>query len=55
MGLPLMTRDDVFMIALKHFPLCHVGEDIEGEVGIFTGMMVDDNQELRERTDEDIA
>ncbi len=44
-----MTLDDVFRIALKHFPLCHVGEDIEG------GMMVDDNQELREMTDEDIA
>ena len=50
-----MTLDDVFRIALKHFPLCHVGEDTEGEVVIFTGMMVDDNQELREMTDEDIA
>ena len=50
-----MTLDDVFRIALKHFPLCHVGEDSEGEVMIFTGMMVDDNQELREMTDEDIA
>ena len=50
-----MRLDDVFRIALKHFPLCHVGEDVEGEVVIFTGMMVDKNQELREMTDEDIA
>jgi len=40
---------------LKHFPLCHVGEDTEGEVVIFTGMMVDENQELREMTNEDIT
>jgi len=50
-----MTLDDVFRIALKHFPLCHVGEDTEGEVVIFTGMMVDENQELREMTNEDIT
>ena len=50
-----MRLDDVFRIVLKHFPLCHVGEDVEGEVVIFTGMMVDKNQELREMTDEDIA
>ena len=50
-----MTLDDVFRIALEHFPLCHVGEDTEGQVVIFTGMMVDKNQELREMTHEDIA
>ena len=50
-----MTLDDVFRIALKHFPLCHVGEDAEGEVVLFPGMMVDDNQELREMTNEGIA
>ena len=52
-----MTLDDVFRIALKHFPLCHVGEDIEGEVVIFTGMVRNENSmsELREMTDEDIA
>ena len=50
-----MRLDDVFRIALEHFPLCHVGEDSEGEVVIFTGMMVDKNQELREMTNEDIA
>ena len=52
-----MTLDDVFRIALKHFPLCHVGEDSEGEVIIFTGMVRNENSmsELREMTDEDIA
>lgn len=51
----MKTLDDVFRIALEYFPLCHVGEDIEGQVVIFTGMMIDDNQELREMTNEDIA
>jgi len=52
-----MTLDDVFRIALEHFPLCHVGEDSEGEVIIFTGMVRNENtmSELREMTDEDIA
>ena len=50
-----MTLNEVFQIAQEHFPLCHVGEDSEGEVVIFTGMMVDKNQELREMTHEDIA
>lgn len=50
----MKTLDDVFRIALEHFPQCRVGEDY-GEVVIFTGMMIDDNQELREMTNEDIA
>ena len=50
-----MKHEDVFRIAVEHFPLCHVGEDSEGEVIIFTGMMVGDNQELREMTIEDIT
>ncbi len=51
----MKTLDDVFRIALEHFPLCHVGEDTEGQVVIFTGMMIDDNQKLREMTNEDVA
>ena len=31
-----------------------VGEDAEGEVIIFTGLVSDENQELREMTHEDI-
>ena len=50
-----MTLNEVFQIAQEHFPLCHVGEDSEGEVIIFTGLISDENQELREMTDEDIA
>jgi hypothetical protein len=50
-----MTLADVFKIALEHFPMCHVGEDSEGEVIIFTGMMVGENKELREMTIEDIT
>ena len=49
-----MKLDDVFRIALKHFPMCHVIEDMEGEVVIFTGMICDENHELREITREDI-
>jgi molybdopterin synthase catalytic subunit len=51
-----MKHEDVFKIAIEHFPLCHVGEDSEGEVIIFTGMVRDGNtkSELREMTDEDI-
>ena len=48
----MKTLDDVFRIALEHFPLCHVGEDAEGQVVIFTGMVIDDNQKLREIEDE---
>ena len=52
-----MRHEDVFRIAVEHFPLCHVGEDSEGEVIIFTGMVRNENSmsELREMTDEDIA
>jgi molybdopterin synthase catalytic subunit len=52
-----MTLNEVFQIAQEHFPLCHVGEDSEGEVIIFTGMVRNENSmsELREMTDEDIA
>ena len=50
-----MTLNEVFQIAQEHFPLCHVGEDSEGEVIIFTGMIGDDNETLREMTREDIA
>lgn len=51
-----MKLDDVFRIAVEHFPLCHVGEDNGGQVIIFTGMVRDGNtkSELREMTDEDI-
>ena len=49
-----MKIDDVFRIAVEHFPLCHVGEDSEGEVIIFTGLISDENQELREITVEDL-
>ena len=51
----MMRHEDVFRIAVEHFPLCHVGEDSEGEVIIFTGLISDENQELREMTHEDIA
>ena len=50
-----MKIDDVFRIAVEHFPLCHVIQDQEGEVVIFTGMIVDDNETLREMTHEDIG
>ena len=50
-----MNLDELFKIAVEHFPLCHVGEDSEGEVIIFTGLISDENQELREMTHEDIA
>jgi hypothetical protein len=50
-----MTLYEVFRIAQEHFPLCHVGEDCEGEVVIFTGMVLDENKKLREMTHEDIA
>jgi hypothetical protein len=50
-----MKLDDVFRIALKHFPMCHVIEDMEGEVVIFTGLVSDKNQELRDMTHEDIT
>jgi len=49
-----MKIDDVFRIAVGHFPLCHVIQDQEGEVVIFTGMIVDDNETLREITVEDL-
>ena len=51
----MMRHEDVFRIAVEHFPLCHVGEDSEGEVIIYTGLISDENQELREMTREDIA
>ncbi len=41
-----MTLDEVFRIALRHFPECYIGEDVEGQVVIYTQKMIDDNQEL---------
>lgn len=33
-----MTLDEVFRIALEHFPTAHVMEDIDGEITIHTGL-----------------
>ena len=34
-----MTLDKLFRIALKHFPMAHITEDLDGEVRIHTGLM----------------
>ena len=34
-----MTLDELYKIALKHFPMANIQEDLEGEVVIYTGLM----------------
>ena len=34
-----MTLDDVFRIALEHFPMAHITEDLDGEIRIHTGLV----------------
>ena len=34
-----MTRDKLFRIALEHFPMAHITEDLDGEIRIHTGLM----------------
>ena len=36
-----MTLDDIFRIALEHFPMAHIPEDLDGEVRIHTGLIMD--------------
>ena len=36
-----MTLDDIFSIALEHFPRAHITEDLDGEVRIHTGLIMD--------------
>ena len=36
-----MTLDDLFRIALEHFPMATIREDLDGEVIIDTGLMYD--------------
>ena len=36
-----MTLDDIFRIALEHFPMAHITEDLDGEVRIHTGLIMD--------------
>ena len=43
----MKTVDDVFRFALEHFPQCRVWED-DDEVVIFTGLLVDENEEVQE-------
>jgi len=37
-----MTLDDIYKLALKHFPLAHITEDMDGEIVIATGMKMED-------------
>ena len=34
-----MTLDKLFRIALEHFPMAHITEDLDGEIRIHTGLM----------------
>ena len=36
-----MTLDDLFKLALEHFPMATIQEDLEGEIVIYTGLMYD--------------
>ena len=36
-----MTLDQLWRIALEHFPACHITEDIDGEIVIATGLMME--------------
>ena len=36
-----MTLDDLFRLALEHFPMANIQEDLEGEIVIYTGLMYD--------------
>ena len=36
-----MTLDDLFKLALEHFPMAEVQEDLDGQVIIYTGLMYD--------------
>ena len=36
-----MTLDDIYKLALKHFPLAHITEDMDGEIVIATGLMME--------------
>jgi hypothetical protein len=36
-----MTLDEVYRVAQKHFPLAHITEDIDGEIMIATGMIME--------------
>ena len=36
-----MTLDDLFRLALEHFPMANIQEDMDGEVIIYTGLMYD--------------
>jgi len=36
-----MTLDQLWRIALEHFPACHITEDIDGEIVIATGLIME--------------
>ena len=36
-----MTLDALFRLALEHFPMATIQEDLEGEIVIYTGLMYD--------------
>ena len=41
-----MTLDQLWRIALEHFPLAHITEDVDGEIVIATGLMMEGNTRL---------
>ena len=41
-----MTLDQLWRIALEHFPLAHITEDLDGEIVIATGLMMEGNTRL---------
>jgi|TARA_R110000824_G_scaffold87904_1_gene216356 hypothetical protein len=36
-----MTLEELWEIALDHFPACHITEDLDGEIVIATGMKME--------------
>jgi len=36
-----MTLDELTRIALEHFPMAHITEDIDGEIVIATGLIME--------------